>query len=160
MRKLTLVLLLFTFIANAQFVGVIGTDVANSVVGGTVNSKAFDFHAKIYYQPEQKERFGVFYERFDKLNFETFGWLYDRSFYPIDKLQMSIGGEWILIHRWKGYLFKLDGTDVIHWSYGANAETAYSLGNGWAIGLQFNYRNRADIDKWVGSTFLNIHKQL
>ena len=160
MKKLAIIFLLFTFTLNAQITGVVGVDIANATKGGTVNSRAVDFQLKLYYSPEQKERFGVFYERFDKLNFETFGWVYDRSVYPFDNLQLSVGAEWILIHRWKGYLFKEKGSDFIHWSYGGNAEAVFDIGSGWGLGLQFNYRNRADIDKWVGSTFFNIHKQL
>ena len=167
MKKLLIIIIaLFVNVTFAQHSITGGIDPANAFWKGSVNSRAVNFQIKYQYQFEgdndyMDSELGLLYERFDKLNFEAFGMTFNKVLFPrIKNTSLAIGVENIIIHRWKGYLYKEKDTDKGYWAYGANAELRYNFAPHWGVGLQANYRRRTDIGKFVYTTMLNLKYQL
>ena len=134
-----------------------GLDVANTLWGGTVNSRAMDFQIGYLIKDNYTNiEVGVMYERFPKLNFEMSTMVIQKVLEPLKNTELIVGGEHGVIHRWDGYLNKVSDTDEYHYTYGANAEVRYKLTRTVWIGIQFNFINRTDIKKWLGNNTLNL----
>lgn len=168
MKNLMIILLLFVSTVNAQSFSIVGgIDVANFITGGTVNDRALDAHFKILMKDDcikcefSDTEFGFGYELFDKLNFDVYQMLFNKVYYPkINNIELVIGIENIVIHRWKGNLFKEDGSDQYYWSGGGNAEIRYKISDHMSIGVQFNFRWRPENNNWVGSNWFNVKVEL
>jgi len=135
----------------------IGVDIANTFSGGTVNGRALDFQGKYTLESLGNQiEFGLFYERFPKLNFEAYGMIINKLFKKKD-FEFALGLEQMQIHRWNGLLFAVPESHRRVYAYGANLEIRYNFNNRWAVVVQNNLRRRLDIGtKWLGSNWINL----
>lgn len=135
-----------------------GLDVANTLWGGTVNSRAMNFQLGYLLKDNPTNvEVGLGYERFEKLNFEFTTMTFAKVFEPLKNIELVGGFEHGVIHRWRGYLYAENNTGEYFYTYGGNAEIRYKVTRTVWLFVQFNILKRSDIGgKWAGNNTLNL----
>ena len=147
MKKL--IFILFPLFLNAQQVA-IGFDVSNAIQGSDVNVPALDIQEKISDVTTHRE-IGLQVEYFKEIDYFSYS-VYGNYILPINDFRILAGGELVQIIRGKYTSF----------AYGLNAETRYFFNDKMAIGMQYNYRRRTDLQllyndgRFIGSGFVNL----
>ncbi|MFZ2432521.1 MAG: hypothetical protein WAW57_15385 [Lutibacter sp.] len=144
-----ILILLFVLNISAQQISV-GIDVSNALYGSDVNVPSLDIQAKISDVTEHRE-IGLAFEYFKEIDYFSMS-MYANKIIPINDFRLLAGVEVVQIIRGK----------LTSFAYGFNGETRYFFTNKIAIGLQYNYRRRTDLQllyndgRFVGSGFVNL----
>lgn len=162
MRKLLIILVLVGFVAHGQQIKAgLGFDVANAAFGSKVNSKALDLEARVSYTnrvtdegQRSVDEFGLYYERFERIEYESYGAFFNKVLMPESRFKLALGIEGSQIHRWKNEGYRQTGKHTYWWSYGANVEPRFQITERWEALIQLNWRWRPENKGGVGSTFL------
>ena len=134
---------------NAQQIA-IGVDVSNAINGSDVNAPSLDIQAKISDITDHRE-IGLAFEYFKEIDYFSMS-MYVNKIIPINNFRLLAGVEVVQIIRGKFTSF----------AYGFNGESRYFFTDKMAIGLQYNYRRRTDLQllyndgRFVGSGFVNL----
>jgi len=152
MKQIVISILILTscFIKAQDHAISIGLDPAVSIYGGHINVKGLDFITKYTYRSNDhgwsNDEVGLFYERFEKINYENYGVFFNKIVFPkIKNTEFTFGIEASVIHR-----------EDYFWSYGFNSEFRYDLNDNFRIGIQGNLKRRTDIGIFRYSNFLLI----
>jgi long-subunit fatty acid transport protein len=142
------IILLFNTLTAQQIA--IGFDVSNAIQGSEVNVPSLDIQAKISDITDHRE-IGLAFEYFKEIDYFSMS-MYANKIIPINNFRLLAGVEVVQIIRGKFTSF----------AYGFNGETRYFFTDKMAIGLQYNYRRRTDLQllyndgRFVGSGFINL----
>lgn len=143
-----LFILLFAINLSAQQIA-LGFDVSNALYGSDVKP-SLDIQAKISDVTYHRE-IGLAFEYFKEIEYFSMS-MYANKIIPINDFRLLAGVEVVQIIRGKFTTF----------AYGFNGETRYFFTDKMAIGLQYNYRRRTDLQllyndgRFVGSGFINL----
>lgn len=158
MKKLLLILLLFPitmtgqvkkwynidYDTNYRFVS-FSVDPQNAIWGSDKNSPGLDFVAKIGAN-HGKVRVAMFYERFELIKYQSYGFQASYVMYPLRNVQALVGSEAGIINRM--------GPTTI--TYAFNGELEYHLER-FFIGWKLDVKRRTDIEqKWGYSNYLTV----
>ena len=147
--KTIIIILLFVLNLSAQQVSV-GLDISNAIQGSDVNVPGLDIQAKISDITDHRE-IGLAFEYFKEIDYFSMS-MYVNKIIPINNFRLLAGVEIVQIIRGKFTSF----------AYGFNGESRYFFTDKMAIGLQYNYRRRTDLQllyndgRFVGSGFINL----
>lgn len=137
-----------------------GADPAVGLYGGHLKVNGLDYMIRYSYNNSYEDvwsndEVGLFYERFNKLNFGNFGVFFNKVVYPkINNTELAFGIEGSIIHR---DIWEFKNENMVHhyfWSYGFNLEPRYYFGNNIYLSLLANLKRRTDIEKWVYSNYI------
>ena len=159
MKKLILIFALFAstqITAQLNYHVSAGFDIANAIKGGTVNDRAIDLHFELGFRTSVEDvEVYLGYENFQILNFELFKMGYNKMF-PYKRFEFGVGFNHGVIHRWDGRYFREKGSHDYLYSYALNAEIRFVIDDNWKIAIKYDYRNRTDIEKIVGSNEFKV----
>jgi len=150
MKKLILTLL----IASASYSQSInlsaGFDVRNAIIGSepTNNNPELDLLLSCRMVSNHNVVISVQYETFKAIGFDRYSFGVGYRFTPIEKIYLipSINADLI------GRKWKYNGSESSHLAFSLNNIISYDLNDNFAIGLETNLQNRADLNAKYGET--------